>query len=342
MDISPQEKLQDFGDLELAVLISLVAQQHCIVSSIDVPAQDLCDELRLICNDTFGLQTATIECSKETTIDDFNEALLVDVEETFEDARERRETMANLVFSVDFSPRKERSPARFSSVGNAFDDRRIADVVIVTNLAMAGEGVQVQALELLRTKRIFTRTSMHTASKDFLFVAVTSKPEARLSHHLNDLFCLSHFHEAEDGLARLDGQLTSDNGPTLSMDDVRTLRSLTEETRMTAEVASYLHNIVVFMRRSRFIKGGVTPTATRQFRELASALAPLHGLDYVPPSLVALAARKIYPHRLVLVTPDTERSLQWGSDPEAVRQMLEGVTVEDVIEMVLAEVETPL
>ena len=62
----------------------------------------------------------------------------------------------------------------------------------------------------------------------------------------------------------------------------------------------------------------------------------------MPPSLVALAARKVYPHRLVLATADTERSLQWGSDPQAVKEMLEGVTVEDAIEDVIDSVETPL
>jgi len=71
-------------------------------------------------------------------------------------------------------------------------------------------------------------------------------------------------------------------------------------------------------------------------------LAPLHGLDYIPPSLVALAARKIYPHRLTLATPENERSMQWGSSLDAVREELEGITVEDVIEDVLNSVEVPL
>lgn len=71
-------------------------------------------------------------------------------------------------------------------------------------------------------------------------------------------------------------------------------------------------------------------------------MAPLHGLDYVPPSLVALAARKIYPHRIILTTPEKERSMQWGSSIEAVREMLDGVTVDDVIEDVVHQVEVPL
>lgn len=73
-----------------------------------------------------------------------------------------------------------------------------------------------------------------------------------------------------------------------------------------------------------------------------SALAPLHCLDYIPPSLVALAARKIYPHRIVMTAPENERSMQWGSSLDAVKAVLDGVTVEDVIEEVLQSVEVPL
>jgi MoxR-like ATPase len=72
------------------------------------------------------------------------------------------------------------------------------------------------------------------------------------------------------------------------------------------------------------------------------ALAPIHGFSYVSPSLVALAAKKIYPHRIVITTPENERSMQWGSSLDAVRAVLEGVTAEDVIEEVLHAVEVPL
>jgi hypothetical protein len=58
--------------------------------------------------------------------------------------------------------------------------------------------------------------------------------------------------------------------------------------------------------------------------------------------MVALAARKIYPHRIVITEAEKERSMQWGSSLEAVKAVLEGVTVEDVIEEVLESVEVPL
>jgi hypothetical protein len=68
----------------------------------------------------------------------------------------------------------------------------------------------------------------------------------------------------------------------------------------------------------------------------------LHGLKFATPTLVALAARKIYPHRIEIVAPARERSMQWGSDIEAVAAELEGVGPETVIDDILGMVEVPL
>jgi MoxR-like ATPase len=124
--------------------------------------------------------------------------------------------------------------------------------------------------------------------------------------------------------------------------DLTHLTNLTSEVKISSEVRAYLHNIVVFMRLHRAVTGGISALATRHFNTLAHALAPLHGLDYISPSMVALAARKIYPHRIVITAPENERSMQWGSSLDAVKAVLEGVTVEDVVEEVLESVEVPL
>ncbi|KAK3701221.1 hypothetical protein LTR37_015600 [Vermiconidia calcicola] len=332
--------IHELGDLELALLICLLAREHCIISADPASKHELQDELRIICSSVFGLHPAVVECSHDTTPDEFSESILVDSVDYDGDDTEHKASYDQTYYSTDSPSARGRAPGRFGS--NILDNRRIADVIIATNLDLASECVQVQALELIRTKRIFTRTAMHTASKDFMVIATTSKPGARLSKHVNDLFCMSHFHSVEDGLPYLQGEISKDGMPKFSESDIKELRLLAHEAHFMPELAAYLHNIVVFMRSSRYIQGGVTATATRQLRVIAKILAPLHGLDYVPPSLVALAVHKVYPHRLRLATAETERSLQWGSDPEAVRQLLEGLTIEDAIEDVLASVETPL
>jgi len=101
-------------------------------------------------------------------------------------------------------------------------------------------------------------------------------------------------------------------------------------------------NIISFLRMHRALSRGASPTATKHFDRLVRCLAPLHKVDYVTPALVALAARKIYLHRVEVVEPAHERSVQWGSKIEAVEALLEGVGPEDVIEDVLGMVAPPL
>ena len=124
--------------------------------------------------------------------------------------------------------------------------------------------------------------------------------------------------------------------------DLRLLSEKSERTIVSTEVKRYIHNVLVFLRTHRAVASGVTPQATRHFELLAKCLAPLHGLSFVTPSLVALAARKVYRHRLKLVSPEDERSLQYGSDIAAVTAYLKDITVEMVIESVLKDVEVPL
>ncbi len=130
--------------------------------------------------------------------------------------------------------------------------------------------------------------------------------------------------------------------PALNEADVARLAKASREVQVDVDVVRYQMNVVSFLRMHRAVAGGVSPTATRHLEQLTRCLAPLHRLDYVTPALVGLAARKVYLHRLRMAAPEDERSVQWGSDLEAVRILLEGVGPEDVIEDVLAMVAAPL
>lgn len=135
------------------------------------------------------------------------------------------------------------------------------------------------------------------------------------------------------------------------------LRELSAAVTISSEIRRYLQDVVVFLRLERGVAGGVSPHATLLFEKLAKwdqtpnmilfadlerCLAPLHGLSFVTPSLVALAARKVYRHRIRIALPEKERSIQYGSDIEAVQEILEGLTADTVIETVLETVGCPV
>ncbi|KAF2646358.1 hypothetical protein P280DRAFT_512538 [Massarina eburnea CBS 473.64] len=342
-DSNITEKVQALSDIELAVLLCLITEQHCIIET-DEPSLDLLAQ----------------EIKLTTTLDDFGKGILVndEVDEYFDSV--------NGAGDSELSNSYNKYGRRMTKSFIPLDSRRIANIVIAKNLNRAASQVQVQGLELMRGKRNYTRTAVHAAPKPFLFIALNASGTARLNAHLNDQFFISHKHQTEDGLPNLeelqdneavsedDASLASvvrsppevfekrDSSVSFSMEDLNDLTARMGQVKISSEVRAYLHNIVVFMRLHRAVAGGISAMATRHLNTLSLALAPLHGLDYITPSLVALAARKIYPHRIAITAPENERSMQWGSSLEAVRTILAGITVEQVIEEVLESVEVPL
>jgi len=357
-------KVRDLGDLELAILLSVIAKQHCIVTADEDQIHDIAEELTRIADDVFDARCAVVDCSGGLTLDAFRESVLVDMPADYEySSRHSSTSYALPSFSGNRTDRGNDNDSQHPG-RNSLDERVVANVVIAKNLDLASYPVHIQALELIRVKRLFTHTAMHAASKTFIMIAVNNRTSGRkLPPHLNDLFSISHSHMPEDNLTQDDQYLRRrpslasslssmivggqarprvDLPLAFSHPEIEDLRVGMKQVKMSAEVSAYLHNILIFMRLNRYVAGGISALATRQLRVTVKALAVLHGLSYVTPSLVALAVRKTYLHRLILATPTTERSVQWGSDPLLVEKNLRGVTVEMAIEDVLASVDVPL
>ncbi|KAL2151828.1 hypothetical protein VTH82DRAFT_5012 [Thermothelomyces myriococcoides] len=485
------DKIHSLGDLELAILLCLIAREHCLISTEFDSVDALAEELRLVASKTFNLSSAIVSCHAHTTLEEFATGLLVHPVRASPSSgntrsvspyRPRNEASQLSTggapspgshFGMSPSPRigghmTPLSPPAGGSTSSSSSQARIANVVLAKDLDRAPRAVQIQALELIRTRRIFTK-GMQTAPKQFLFIALVganSGGQARVTPHLNDFFYLSHWHDpAEDGFPYLDEEfkpnkpgrqgddpdeaastissssvvkinhppslggttglglpyldpettnwLTRNNStrsstsarsntknnlstfpqqqqqekqelqqqqqqqqqkhqqkqhqqqlqlsrsplepsspletPVITEHEISHLSELSRTAHTSISVTRYQANLVAFLRTHRAVgpgSGGVTPTATRHLARLAKSLAPLHGLDYVTPSLVALALRKVYLHRLGLVMaagrPERERSTQWGSDVQTVKETLEDWTVEDVLEDVLESVKVPM
>ncbi|KAL2207614.1 hypothetical protein CC79DRAFT_1272677 [Sarocladium strictum] len=368
------DKIQDLSDLEIAWLLCLISREHCLISTAPDAANDLISELQLVATKTFGLQCVVVDCHPGTTLEDFAAALLLPKHH-------------NATTPRSISPYQTRTNATSASesyfVANPAHGRpggispltsisapasQIANCVLARNLDRAPQAVQIQALELLRTRRIFTRTSVQTAPKQFIFVPVleaTSGGAARVTKHLNDFFFIAHWHDPEDGYVNLEEEEENeddeaDTASTSSVlkkanfasglsqealiteSDVSHLAKLSQDVQVDIEVVRYQMSIVSFLRMHRAVADGITPAATKHFGQLMRCLAPLHRSDFVTPALVGLAVRKVYLHRIRITTPEKERSIHWGSTLEAVRGLLEGVGPEEVIEDVLEMVTAPI
>ncbi|KAI1284494.1 hypothetical protein F5Y07DRAFT_346721 [Xylaria sp. FL0933] len=477
-------KVRQLGDIDLAALLCLISREHCIISTDAEYLDDLTVELQLVASRTFGLSSAVVDCTPDTTLDDLVAAIQLPQSPSQPKPSANPRTPSPLhtrgsesYFNAHHGsgngswgphshahahmhshlPQHQHGPLRSqashhspsaatvsTSKGSYLStatqqqqqQQQIANIIIARNLDTAPKVVQIQCLELMRTRRISTRTAEQACPKQFLLIAALgseSAGQARLTKHLNNHFYISHWQDPEDGFAHMDDEedeeedeeyphvhnnredfdeadeekedrdddaasqassasvvhrkrgsktpstpiltptsghhisttdwatqnqaspQTADNNnnsstsgttrrtPVFTEADLSALATLSLQAHVDIEAQRYQMNIVAFLRLHRAVApGSVPPTATAHFRTLIHSLAALHGLDFVTPELVQLAARKIYAHRIVIVPAERERSMQWGSELAAVKALLEDVQPEDVVEDVLGMVDAPL
>ncbi|KAI1864598.1 uncharacterized protein JN550_008885 [Neoarthrinium moseri] len=223
-------KIHGLGDLDLAALLCLINREHCIISTEPEALDDLVDELQLVATETFNLKPTVVSLGPQSTLDDFAASILLPTPASRSSSPLRTRTpVSDSYFHPShaslhpgsgggtnthhrtLSPLTQLSPGSAATPGGQSSAYvpapQIANVVLARDLDKAPKAVQIQALELLRTRRIFTRTSVQTAPKQFLFVAVLGAPsggDARLTQHLNDFFYVAHWHDPLDGFAHLE------------------------------------------------------------------------------------------------------------------------------------------
>ncbi|KAI0201242.1 hypothetical protein F4808DRAFT_425796 [Astrocystis sublimbata] len=190
------QKARELGDIDLAALLCLISREHCIISTEAEYLDDLTAELQLVASRTFGLRSVAVDCTPHTTLDELVAAIHLPPPVASSPPSPLR-TRASHTHTNTYHPPTPAQP-----------QQQIANVILARNLDSASKVVQIQCLELMRTRRIFTRTAVHACPKQFLLVAVLgsgSAGQARLTKHLNDHFYISHWQDPEDGFPHLDG-----------------------------------------------------------------------------------------------------------------------------------------
>ncbi|KAF8425116.1 hypothetical protein EV426DRAFT_596394 [Tirmania nivea] len=356
------DRFQNLDDIQLAVLLSLIAKRHCLVTTDEQHLDPLQKQLEKVGSAGFGLSTAIVTCTPETTIDDFVAAILLQ-EENKSPQRPSHSPVMSFDSRESYFSRRHRHQLSGGTVDDLWRGRRIANFVIARNLDLAPEQVQIQALELLRSKRI-TRKEVHQAPARFLMVALLAKVPvgSPLNCHLVDQFFISHYHDPEDNAEDEDPEADSassviirkprsrlpsfmgSSGQKLlfSNQELDNLSALADDAHVSTEIKRYMMDIVVFLRMHRAVAGGISAKATKDFEYLVKCLCPVNGLRFANPSIVALAAYKVYGHRIVVADKDMDRSVMWGSKKEAVDKYLAEVDAGMIISNVLDEVRAPL
>ncbi|KAJ5315670.1 hypothetical protein N7476_005977 [Penicillium atrosanguineum] len=331
-DPSLEDIVRQLSDLEVALFLCLVAREHCLIETTGDGIHDLAKELALVCSHTFDLSYSILDCSETTSIGDIqHEILTADARKSQErPSYFRLKTASSSNLSLGMTPR-DRSKSPIPSLLPT--DINVVNIVIAKDFNLVDDDVQVQVLQLMRSKNLVTEMGFLNAPEDFLFIPL-----------VNEHLLISHFHNPSDGYVYLeendwlsDGQLSASSVihtpkthekkrakiDHLAIDKIR---EASGSVTTSAEVASCW---------------GVSAKAKNDFARFAEYLAPLHGIDYLTPSIVALAARKVFRHRIVVANPEDDRSLQYGSGLGAISSVLVDVTPDSILDGVLA-LEPPL
>jgi hypothetical protein len=178
------ETVPNLSDLELAVLLGLVAKQHCLVYTDDDLVESLASELALIVSETFKLSYTVLSYDDLQSVEKFGETVLnqdqsLDHESDL-DSENKIATTRSRIKNVNFGS------SLASKTDNVLDHRMVVNVLIAKNFNYACRDVQTLAVELMLNRRIFSRTTVHPVPKTFLFLPIiaTSTKHVRLSHHL--------------------------------------------------------------------------------------------------------------------------------------------------------------
>ncbi|EEY18103.1 conserved hypothetical protein [Verticillium alfalfae VaMs.102] len=293
---------------------------------------------------TFGLKCVVVDCHAHTTLDDFAAAILTSIPQSRTPSPFQTRNSADPSY-FGARPGALTPLTSLSATSPGHPPPAMANVILARNLDQAPKAVQIQALELLRTRRIFTRTAVPGGAQAVPLRRGARRAErrarARFEATVGDGG--SETGSMESVVKKsVNGDLRVEDDPLLSDVDIAALARLSQGVQIDVDVLRYQMNLISFLRMHRAVGGGVSPTATKHFEQLIKALAPLHQLDYATPGLVALALRKVYLHRIQIVEPGQERSMQWGSELEAIEALLEDIGPEEVMEEVLDMVATPL
>ncbi|RMZ76031.1 hypothetical protein DV738_g5183, partial [Chaetothyriales sp. CBS 135597] len=328
----------DLTGLELAVLLSLVAKQHFLVYADEDLVEEVAEELALITTEVFELSCSIVGSDDLQSPARFGEAIL-DEQSDLDEGNDLIATLHSRIENVSFASGPRGAPAE-----QKLDSRMVSNVVIAKDFNTACDEVQFQVLELISRNRIISKTTVHPTPMTFLFIPVVSSEtmRARLNHHLNDRIFMSLYHSAHHGFPNLEdmidsygnmGATTGEEPLVITKKMIDGLRQRGDAVAVTPEIRRYLQDLIVFLRVEWDVDGGVTPNAGVNLLDLSKHLATLHGIDFVTPSLIAIAAKKVYTHRLI-ISPRASR----GSAAQPVVWR----TPEEVIESVIDKVDCPL
>jgi MoxR-like ATPase len=205
-----------------------------------------------------------------------------------------------------------------------------AGIVLADEINRTPPKTQAALLEAMQESQVTVDGESHPLPDPFLVVATQNPieyegtyplPEAQLDRFLLKVD-VDYPGEDEElqmlGLARrgLASTGLTEIEAVTDADELRSLRTQVDETRVTDELARYVVEVVRTTRKLPSVSLGASPRATVHLLAASRAAARLAGRNFVTPDDVVRMAPAVLRHR-VLLTPDAELERQRPDDAVA-------------------------
>jgi MoxR-like ATPase len=126
------------------------------------------------------------------------------------------------------------------------------------------------------------------------------------------------------------------------LDDLEELRERVNSTVITTEVKTYIYDLVIELRYSRFVKGGLPTYLLFDLRDFIKFKARILKKSFVTPVLVKECFKQVLSLRLRLIEPEEDLTLMYGSNPALINQLVKVINVNDVLDIAISHVKPPI
>lgn len=338
-------------DLLLVVLISIITHKNIVVTTDNSESATFVERwLELLACNILGVDDVlTIPFRKDTEWLDVERSIMV-------------ETERHTRYQESLGHQRGVNNTNNSGGMKKYCAQTLPRFVILKDLNLASREIQSLLVQGMLQKKVTFNNAEYAFPSFSIMICLLNLQEGKsngvegLMPHLRDLFFFSHNVNVEDSLntsltkaeiAQLSKNLP-DRNPAIYITPqvIEEMSSRIDKVTVTSELKVYMQDIVVFLRTHRLIqpaKGCVSPKAVKDFDMLLRAMCVFEQRDFATPSLVAKAARKIFPLKIDMCrNPEDEPTLHYGSDIRIVSKWMKKWDVVLIIDDVLSIVPTPL
>lgn len=247
---------------------------------------------------------------------------------------------------IQFTPDLMPSDVIGTSVFNMKEGRFIfnkgpifSNIVLIDEINRAPAKTQAALFEVMEERQITFDGVQYPMEFPFLVIATQnpieqegtySLPEAQLDRFI---FKIKMDYPSLEEEAHILTRYKAANGPIdmdritplFSSEDIKRVHTLMQEMVIEASLINYIAAITHRTRSHAKLYLGASPRASLSMLRAGKALAALRGRDFITPEDIQYIALPVLTHRIIL-TPEAE---------------MEGITTEEVIRQILAEIEIP-